>query len=114
MRYVQSFDVSGGTMSKVAVVAKITSKEGLRDDLVALFQSHVDVVRDEPGTLTYALHTDVKDPNVIWFYELYADHDALKAHGGADAMKALGPKIGPLMAGRAEITLLDPIVAKGL
>jgi quinol monooxygenase YgiN len=101
-------------MSKIAVIAKLTAQPGKRDELVAVLSAQVDLVATEAGTLIYALHTDLKDEQAVWFYELYTDGDALSFHGGTDAMKALGPKIAPLLAGRPEIIRMNPVVAKGL
>jgi quinol monooxygenase YgiN len=50
----------------------------------------------------------------VWFYELYRDGDALAAHGGSEAMKAMGPPLASLLAGRPELTFLTPVRAKGL
>jgi quinol monooxygenase YgiN len=101
-------------MSKVAVLAKLVAQEGKRDELVAVLSAQVDLVKDEEGTLVYALHTDMSDDVSVWFYEIYRDADALTFHSGTDAMKALGPKIAHLLAGRPEIKRLTPITAKGL
>lgn len=101
-------------MSKVAILAKLTALEGKRDELIAVLSAQVDLVSDEAGTLVYALHTETSDEVTVWFYELYADSDALAFHGGTDNMKALGPKIKGLVAGRPEIKFLNPINAKGL
>ena len=51
---------------------------------------------------------------MLWFYELYADQDALQAHSTSAAMKALGPVLAPLMGGRPEMTFLKPLGGKGL
>ena len=101
-------------MPKVALLAKITAKEGQRDALVAAFQDLFQAVEQESGTLVYAIHTAQDDPAVVWFYELYSDQDALKTHGASDAMKAAGPKLAPLMAGRRELIMLNPVTAKGV
>jgi quinol monooxygenase YgiN len=101
-------------VSKIAVLAKITAKEGQRDALVQEFTKLLDAVRSEEGTLVYAIHTSTDDADVVWFYELYADQESLNAHGTSDAMKAAGPALGPLMAGRPELIILNPQVAKGL
>jgi quinol monooxygenase YgiN len=101
-------------MAKVALLAKITAKDGQRDDLVKAFDQGLKNAEGEEGTLTYILHTDAKDENVVWFYELYTDADALKAHGSSDGMKALGPVLAPFMAGRAELIHLQPLGGKGL
>lgn len=101
-------------MPKIAVLAKITAKEGQRDALIEAFAPVQAAVEQEAGTLVYALHASTDEPDVVWFYELYADQEALTAHGKSEAMKAAGPSLGPLMAGRPELFILDPKSAKGL
>jgi quinol monooxygenase YgiN len=102
-------------MAKPAILAKLTAVDGKRGELVAAFSRMFDHVRaNEPGTEVYVLHTDDKDPNVVWFYEMYTDAAALGTHGTSDTMKAVGQTLGPLMAGRAEITRLTPQDGKGI
>jgi quinol monooxygenase YgiN len=102
-------------MPKVAVIAKLTAAEGKRDDLqAALADMGMRNVAGEPGTLIYSLNTDTRDPNVLWFFELYEDGDALAAHGGSEGMKELGKAIGSLVGAKTEIHVLDPVAAKGL
>jgi quinol monooxygenase YgiN len=101
-------------MAKTALLAKLTAAEGKRDELIAVIADlGIRNVSGEPGTEIYAAHKDAKDENVIWFYELYTDGEALAAHGGSDAMKEFGKATGPLMAGRAELTFMEPVAAKG-
>ena len=101
-------------MPKSAVIAKLTAQEGKRSDLVDALKTLVTAVESEPGTEVYALHTDAGNDEVVWFYELYTDQEALTAHGGSDTMKAIGPTLGGLLAGRPELTFLSPVAAKGL
>ena len=101
-------------MSKVGVIAKMTAKEGQRDALVAALQPLVNAVNDEPGTEVYALHTDSATPELVWFYELYSDQDALIAHGTSETMKKVGAELAALLDGRPELFFLAPEAAKGL
>ena len=101
-------------MTKVALVARMTAAEGKRDELVDAFGALYGAVAGEEGTEVYALHLDATDEDVIWFYELYRDMDALTAHGTSEAMQAIGPQLSSLMAGRPELTFLTPVRAKGL
>ena len=45
--------------------------------------------------------------------ERYENQAALEAHMGSDAFKALGPSIGPFLAGRPELIFCKPIGGKG-
>ena len=101
-------------MGKVAVIAKMTAKEGRRDDLLEALKPLSAAVQDEPGTEVYAVHTDAASPNDVWFYELYRDQDALIAHGTSEAMKAAGGALAELLDGRPELYFLGPEAAKGL
>ena len=97
----------------IAVIAKLTVKEGSEDEFKAAGAEMVAAVNaNESGrTLQYTLTQSQKTPNEFYFFEIYADVDASKEHGATPHMAAFGGKIGALLAGRPEITRLD-IVAK--
>lgn len=101
-------------MSKIVVLAKLPVKPGARDEFVEAFSSMFPVVAGEEGTVTYTLHTDDKDPDLVWVYEVYADEAALAAHSSSDGMKAGLAAFGPLIAGPAELIRLTPVGSKGL
>jgi quinol monooxygenase YgiN len=101
-------------MSKVAIVAKMTAKEGQRDQLVEALQPLLEAVKGESGTEVYAMHTDASAPEVVWFYELYTDQEAMMLHGTSQTMKAVGGELAGLLAGKAELHFLEPAAAKGL
>lgn len=101
-------------MSKVSVIAKITAKEGMRDDLAAALGFAFENVAHEPDTLHYTLHADAGDANVLWMFEIYTDQAAIEAHMGAQWFKELGPKIAPFMGARPELIFTTPLAGKGL
>jgi quinol monooxygenase YgiN len=101
-------------MSKIAILAKLSAAEGKREELLKVLAAQVGLVNDEQGTEVYALHAAIDDDTTVWFYELYTDEAAFTHHGTTDAMKALGPKLAGLLAGRPEIIKLNPVTAKGL
>jgi quinol monooxygenase YgiN len=100
--------------SKVAVVAKFAAAPGKRDQLIDALEGALANAESEAGTLMYILHEDSKEPDVVWFYEMYTDQDALTAHGSSDAFKAVGAAVGPFIGSRPEITYLKPVGGKGL
>jgi quinol monooxygenase YgiN len=100
-------------MADIGVIAKITAREGTRADLAAALQGALDAAESEPGTLMYLLLEDAVDANVLWMYEMYQDQASLDSHMGSDAFKALGPAIGPFLAGRPELTFCKPLGGKG-
>lgn len=101
-------------MSQVAVWAKISAQPGKRDELAKALQPAIDYTANEPGTLMYVLHEDPNDADMLLMYELYSDQAALDQHMGSDAFKALGPAIGPFLAGRPELVFVTPVTGKGL
>lgn len=101
-------------MSKIALIAKLTCKEGSRDAAVEILSKQVAAIESEVGTEVYSLNVDKADEVTIWFFELYTDKEALVAHGASEVMKANGPLLAPLLAGRPELFRLTPVAAKGL
>ena len=97
----------------VSVVARITAKEGRRDDVVAILSRMVTATESEPGTLAYSMHADNAEPETVWFFEVYTDEAALAAHGGSDTMKAVGAELRDLVASRPEVHVCTPLGAKG-
>jgi quinol monooxygenase YgiN len=60
------------------------------------------------------MHASEADPNVVLFYEVYRDKDALTAHQKNPALAAIGPSMASLVAGAPEITHFQPVRAKGM
>jgi quinol monooxygenase YgiN len=100
--------------NKVAVFARIPAQPGKRDELVKAMQAAIDNAHTEEGTLTYILHVDDKEPDAVFFYEIYSDQDALAAHGSSDFMKEFGKSMRDLAGGRPELQILKPVIGKGL
>ena len=97
------------------VSPSIPAQPGKRDELVKALQAAIDNANTEEGTLTYILHTDDKDPDAVFFYELYTDQDALTAHGTSDCVQ--GDRQGASATSPAAVpscTILKPVGGKGL
>jgi quinol monooxygenase YgiN len=101
-------------MGKVALMATLRAKEGQRGELVEVIKSSLGAINKESGTIYYILHEHDTDADALVFYELYEDAEALGAHGSGEALKELGPKMGPFLAGRPELVRLTPVAGKGL
>jgi quinol monooxygenase YgiN len=100
-------------MSQIAFVVKLTAAEGKREEALAVLGKLVDATGTESGTLQYVLHTETADPNVIWFYELYADQQAFEAHTGSPTMAEVMGSLGGLLSGPADMRQLDIVTRKG-
>lgn len=94
----------------IGVIATIRIQDGKAEDFEAVFRSLSAAVRaQEPGNICYQLTKSKSEPNTYKVLEVYADADALKAHGASDHFKAAGPGIGACLAGRPEIEYLDGV-----
>jgi quinol monooxygenase YgiN len=101
-------------MAQIAYVVKLTAAEGKRDEALATLGKLVDATDGEPGTLQYLLHTEAAEPDIIWFYELYADEEAFTVHSNSPTMaEVLGALGGGLLAGAADMRKLDVVRHKG-
>lgn len=94
---------------EVAVVARLTARSGRRDDLVSACREAVAGASGEEVTVEYRLHTDAKDPDVVWFYERYTDRAAFDSHMSSDAMTTFGTSVAELLGGKPELTFLTPV-----
>jgi quinol monooxygenase YgiN len=94
----------------IGVVATIKVQEGKNGEFEAVFLELAAKVRaGEPGNLAYQLTKSRADPNTYKVLELYKDEEALGAHRQSEHFRELGPRMGPCMAGRPEIELLDGV-----
>jgi quinol monooxygenase YgiN len=101
-------------MPRVAIIAQLKSQPGKRSQLMEALAPLHDAVKSEPGTEVFAMHASDSDPDVVLFYEVYRDKDALTAHQKNPALAAIGPSMAALIAGPPQITHFTPVKAKGL
>ena len=94
----------------IGVVATLKVQDGKGAEFEGVFLELAGKVRaHEPGNLIYQLTKSRADPNTYKVLELYVDQAALTAHGAADYFRELGRKMGPCMAGRADVEYLDAV-----
>jgi (4S)-4-hydroxy-5-phosphonooxypentane-2,3-dione isomerase len=103
----------GGSVSHVAIVARVTVKEGKADEYIAAFAPLLEQAEKEPGTLLYAVHRSKDDPYVFWTTEVYADDDAFAAHSASEVHAAASPVFTELIAA-ADVMIGETLMAKGL
>ena len=71
------------------VTAKWTAKEGEEETVLAAIRQLLEPSRAEPGNRFYQPNRDPDDPRVFFFYEIYDDEDAYKAHGESEHFRRL-------------------------
>ncbi len=93
----------------LSVIAKLPIKEGKIEEAIQAFKELMLQVAKEEGTVSYTINRSQANPNTLVVMERYKDKAALDAHSSSPYFKAFLPKSGALMAGRAEITVMEEI-----
>ncbi len=94
----------------IGIVATLKVQDGKGAELEAVFKELAALVRaNEPGNIFYQLTKSRADANTYKVLELYKDQDAVAAHSGSAHFKELSPKMGPCLAGRPDVELLDAV-----
>jgi quinol monooxygenase YgiN len=81
-------------------------EQALKDAIIGIVPS----VRQEPGCITYAAHTDRERSAVIVMYEIWADRAALDAHIAAPSFVALERRFDELLGEPLQIEHLVPLI----
>ena len=101
-------------MSKVALIAKLTSDPANAAEVEAALAATCEAAAEEAGLEIYSAHKDTGEDGVYWFFELYTDGEALAVHGKGDGMRAAMGALGGLLTSKAEISMLSPVAAQGM
>jgi quinol monooxygenase YgiN len=92
----------------VVVVATIVPLPEHRDEVIAAFKETIGQVHAEDGCELYALH-EAKDRLIM--IEKWETPEALRVHGKAPALAALGPKLAGKVTGAPEVVVLQQVPA---
>lgn len=95
----------------VTLIAKMKIKEGKMDEASELLQGLVQKVREEKGTLSYAVCRNGTAPDSLTVVERYQDMEAVKTHSSTAYFKEFFRAIGPLLEGKADISILEEIAS---
>jgi quinol monooxygenase YgiN len=100
----------------IHVVAVITAKSGLREQILRHFKANVPACRAEKGCIEYGAVIDSENAlpvqtkwgaDAFLVVEKWESMDALKAHAAAPHMAAYGAKVKELLASRV-VHILSP------
>jgi quinol monooxygenase YgiN len=100
-------------VSQIAVLARVTLKEGKAGQYLAALEPLLEQARKEPGTLLYAVHRPADDPHVLWTTEIYTGDAAFAAHRATEVHAAAAPVFTDLIAA-ADVTIGETVMATGL
>lgn len=85
------------------VVARIKAKSEAVSEVRELLCGLVDPTRKESGCITYELLQNTEDPTDFTFVEEWESDAALASHAASDHLKAIGPKLQPVVADPPDI-----------
>jgi quinol monooxygenase YgiN len=80
------------------VIAEIVSKKDKADELRALMVPFAEGAVKEPGCLSYQLLEVIGEPGRFLTFERWTDKAALEAHMVTPEIKAIVPKLEPVLA----------------
>lgn len=80
------------------VIAEIVSKKDKADELRALMVPFAEGAAKEPGCLSYQLLEVIGEPGRFLTFERWTDKAALQAHMVTPEIKAIVPKLEPVLA----------------
>jgi quinol monooxygenase YgiN len=93
----------------IAVVARYRVMDGRADEVARELEAYADVVRTEPGCVTFVANRGIDDDHEFVLYEVYEDRAALDAHIATEHYDTVAVgRIRPLLADR-QVTLLTPL-----
>jgi quinol monooxygenase YgiN len=87
------------------VVARINAKSDKIDEVRDLLLALIEPTRKEPGCITYELLQNRNDPTDFTFVEEWASGSAFDSHFLSDHLKALGPKLQPIVTEPPDIRI---------
>ena len=89
----------------VAVVARLRAQPGRGNHLLDALKAVTASAGTEVGTSTYVLHQSGDEPDVLWIYARFVDHDALVKHQANEAaLSQVAAEVSGLLAEAPDVT----------
>ncbi|MCL2156774.1 MAG: antibiotic biosynthesis monooxygenase [Methanobrevibacter sp.] len=89
----------------IIVLAKITSKDGMKDKIISKTDSIIKATRAEDGCIEYNLYDPIDSKNNLLFVEKWEGKEFLQAHVQQDHFIKFGEDIGEFLAKDLEISV---------
>lgn len=93
----------------ITVVARMTAKPGLEDQLQRKLLALIPPTRREEGCITYKLHRAEEIPGLFLFYENWRSRNDLDDHLATPYLQAFLGEADQLLATPVELTIWDQI-----
>lgn len=85
------------------VVARFKARSEKVGEVRELLRSLIEPTRKEFGCVTYELLQNREDLTDFTFVEEWESDEALESHAASDHLKAIGPKLQPIVANGADV-----------
>ncbi len=95
----------------VIIAAVFQAKPGKEKELESTLKMLIPKVESEQGALQYTLHRSVADGGKFFFYEKYADQDAVNHHMATPYLKEVLDALGGLIEKEPIIEFYEEIAA---
>jgi (4S)-4-hydroxy-5-phosphonooxypentane-2,3-dione isomerase len=93
----------------ITVVAHYRALQGRADEVAAALIPYAEIVRTEPGCVTFDVNRSLDDDHDFVLYEVYRDREAFDAHVASEHFTSIAmAQIRPMLADR-QVSLLTPI-----
>ena len=89
--------------SPLIVVARIKAKPEKVGEVRELLRGLVEPTRKESGCVSYELLQNREDPTDFTFVEEWESDAAFEGHAASDHIKAIGPKLQPIVTDAPDI-----------
>jgi len=89
------------------IIAEMKAAPGKRAELIKLLNGMLEPSRAEPGCISYRYFFSSEDPDMVHFYEQWADQAAIDFHFATDHFRELGVRIPNLIVGGPEIRIYE-------
>jgi quinol monooxygenase YgiN len=96
----------------IIVTGSVLAREDTLDEVLRLSLDHVRRSRLEPGCLSHDVFQDVEEPLRVFFFERWADADAIRAHFEVSASLAFVEAVGALAAEPPTIDISEAAPAR--
>jgi quinol monooxygenase YgiN len=89
----------------IIVLAKITAKENMANNIINEAQGLIKATRAEKGNIEYNLYAPADDPNTLLFVEKWEEKKDLESHIEQPHFVNFGPAIGDYLAKDLDISV---------
>jgi quinol monooxygenase YgiN len=93
----------------VNVVARVTAKEGMQDQVRRECLALIAPSRSEAGCITYNLYQSTDDPTVFVFFENWLSREHIEKHLDMPHCQEFDQRTGGMLVGTEEIIFLKKL-----